>query len=114
LEALPREIEALEAEQKQLGARMSGSDSYRNPPTPCAPTKRVADIETLLTAEARTLGSAGSQGLLAGERRQHGAALIRVAALFSWINSSQACASDGSLRRRACSAGYPYLRNFCS
>jgi ATP-binding cassette subfamily F protein uup len=52
LEALPREIEALEAEQKQLAAKMSGPDYYRQPPDVLrADQQRSAEIETLLLAK---------------------------------------------------------------
>ena len=49
LEALPREIEALEAEQKQLSEKMAGPDYYRQPPDALrADRSRSAEIETLL------------------------------------------------------------------
>jgi ATP-binding cassette subfamily F protein uup len=49
LEALPGEIEALEAEQKELYARMHAADYYRQPPEALrADQQRVADIEALL------------------------------------------------------------------
>jgi ABC transport system ATP-binding/permease protein len=49
LEALPREIEALEAEQKQLTEKMAGPDYYRQPPDVLrADQQRSAEIEALL------------------------------------------------------------------
>jgi ABC transport system ATP-binding/permease protein len=49
LEALPAEIEALEAEQKSLFARMHDPEYYRQPPeTLRADQARSAEIETLL------------------------------------------------------------------
>jgi len=49
LEALPGEIEALEAEQHALSARMSSEDYYRQPPeTLREDQRRSAEIETLL------------------------------------------------------------------
>ena len=49
LEALPREIEALEIEQKDLFARMHAPDYYRQPPDVLrADQQRSAEIETLL------------------------------------------------------------------
>src|SRR3954471_7560698 len=50
LDAVPKEIEALEAEQKSLLARMHDPDYYRQPPdTLRADQQRNADIERLLT-----------------------------------------------------------------
>ena len=49
LEALPAEIESLEAEQKALHARMHGPDYYRQPPDALrADSARSAEIERLL------------------------------------------------------------------
>jgi ATP-binding cassette subfamily F protein uup len=49
LETLPREIEALEAEQKQLSAKMSEPDYYRQPPGVLREDqRRSAEIEKLL------------------------------------------------------------------
>ena len=49
LEALPREIEALEAEQKQLSEKMAGPDYYRQPPDALREDqRRSAEIEKLL------------------------------------------------------------------
>ena len=49
LEALPREIEALEAEQKQLSEKMAAPDYYRQPPDVLrADQRRSAEIEALL------------------------------------------------------------------
>ena len=49
LESLPKEIEALEAEQKQLTAQMSAPDYYKQPPDKLrADQARTAEIETLL------------------------------------------------------------------
>jgi ATP-binding cassette subfamily F protein uup len=49
LESLPREIEALEAEQKQLSAKMVAPDYYRQPPEVLREDqRRSAEIEKLL------------------------------------------------------------------
>src|SRR5688572_1606542 len=49
LESLPREIEALEAEQKQLSAKMVAPDYYRQPPDVLREDqRRSAEIEKLL------------------------------------------------------------------
>jgi ATP-binding cassette subfamily F protein uup len=49
LEALPKEIEALEAEQKLLAAKMSAPEYYRQPPEALrADQARGAEIEALL------------------------------------------------------------------
>jgi ATP-binding cassette subfamily F protein uup len=49
LESLPNEIEALEAEQQALTAKMSAPDYFRQPPeTLRADQKRSGEIETLL------------------------------------------------------------------
>jgi len=49
LEALPKEIEALEAEQRVLQARMGEPDYYRRPPEALrAEQARNGEIETLL------------------------------------------------------------------
>jgi ATP-binding cassette subfamily F protein uup len=49
LEALPGEISALEAEQKQLSEKMAGPDYYRQPPDVLrADQRRSAEIEALL------------------------------------------------------------------
>jgi ATP-binding cassette subfamily F protein uup len=49
LESLPKEIEALEAEQRTLHAKMGGPDYYRQPPEALrAEQARNAEIETLL------------------------------------------------------------------
>ena len=49
LEALPREIEALEAEHKQLSEKMAGPDYYRQPPDALREDqRRSAEIEKLL------------------------------------------------------------------
>jgi ATP-binding cassette subfamily F protein uup len=49
LEALPKEIEALEAEQKLLAAKMSAPEYYRQPPEALrAEQARGAEIEALL------------------------------------------------------------------
>jgi ATP-binding cassette subfamily F protein uup len=49
LEALPGEISALEAEQKQLSEKMAGPDYYRQPPDALrADQRRSAEIEALL------------------------------------------------------------------
>ena len=49
LETLPREIEVLEAEQKQLAARISAPEYFRQPPASLhADQKRAAEIESLL------------------------------------------------------------------
>jgi ATP-binding cassette subfamily F protein uup len=49
LEALPREIEVLEAEQKALAAKMAGADYYRQPhDTLRGDQARTAEIERLL------------------------------------------------------------------
>jgi ATP-binding cassette subfamily F protein uup len=49
LESLPKEIEALEAEQKQLAAKMSEAVYYKQPPDQLrADQARNAEIETLL------------------------------------------------------------------
>jgi len=50
LQALPGEIAALEAEQKQLAEKMAGPDYYRQPPGVLrADQSRSAEIEALLT-----------------------------------------------------------------
>ncbi|HEY1287442.1 MAG TPA: ATP-binding cassette domain-containing protein [Burkholderiales bacterium] len=52
LESLPKEIEALEAEQKSLHAKMNEPQYYRQPPeTLRANQRRVAEIEDLLLAK---------------------------------------------------------------
>ena len=49
LESLPKEIETLEAEQKELTAQMSAPDYYKQPPDKLrADQARTAEIETLL------------------------------------------------------------------
>jgi len=49
LEALPGEIEALEAEHKALGEKMAGADYYRQPPEVLrADQRRHAEIDRLL------------------------------------------------------------------
>ena len=52
LESLPKEIEALEAEQKQLAAKISGPEYYRQPPDVLrADQARSGEIEALLLAK---------------------------------------------------------------
>jgi len=52
LESLPKEIEALEAEQKALYAKMSQPEYYRLPPEELrANQRRIAEIEDLLLAK---------------------------------------------------------------
>jgi len=52
LESLPKEIEALEAEQKALAAKMAGADYYRQPPDILREDqRRHAEIERLLLAK---------------------------------------------------------------
>ena len=52
LEALPKDIEALEAEQKQLAAKMLDPEYYRQPPDVLrADQQRSAEIESLLLAK---------------------------------------------------------------
>ena len=52
LEALPKDIEALEAEQKQLAAKMLDPEYYRQPPDALrADQQRTAEIEALLLAK---------------------------------------------------------------
>jgi ATP-binding cassette subfamily F protein uup len=49
LEALPHEIEALEAEQKQISEKMAGAEYYRQPPEVLrADRERSAEIARLL------------------------------------------------------------------
>jgi len=49
LQALPAEIEALEAEHKALGEKMAGADYYRQPPEVLrADQRRHAEIDRLL------------------------------------------------------------------
>jgi ATP-binding cassette subfamily F protein uup len=49
LEALPREIEALESEQKQLAEKMAGADYYRQPPDVLrGDQRRHVEIDRLL------------------------------------------------------------------
>jgi len=49
LEALPRDIEALEAEQKALAGKMAGADYYRQPPDALREDqRRHAEIDRLL------------------------------------------------------------------
>jgi ATP-binding cassette subfamily F protein uup len=52
LESLPKEIEALEAEQKALAAKMLAQEYYRQPPDVLrADQQRSAEIEALLLAK---------------------------------------------------------------
>ena len=49
LEALPRDIEALEAEQKALAGKMAGADYHRQPPDALREDqRRHAEIDRLL------------------------------------------------------------------
>ena len=58
LEALPGEIEALEAEQKALYRKMHAPDYYRQPPeTLRADQQRVEEIEALLTEKLERWGA---------------------------------------------------------
>src|SRR3954466_8414752 len=58
LEAMPKEIEAIEAEQHALAARMSAADYYRQPPDALrADRARAAEIERLLMEKLERWGA---------------------------------------------------------
>jgi ATP-binding cassette subfamily F protein uup len=64
LEALPGEIEALEAEQKQLAAKMSAPDYYKQPPDRLrADQARSAEIEALLLQKLERWEALEAKGL---------------------------------------------------
>ena len=58
LESIPKEIEALEAEQQALAARMSGPEYYKQPPDALrADRQRATDIEHLLMEKLERWGA---------------------------------------------------------
>src|SRR5438067_1806439 len=63
LEALPKEIEALEAEQKALADKMVGADYYRQPPEVLREDqRRHAEIERLLMEKLERWEELGERG----------------------------------------------------
>ena len=64
LESLPAEIEALEAEQKALLARMHDPDYYRQPPDAIrADQRRSAELEALIDAKLERWHSLESRSI---------------------------------------------------
>jgi ATP-binding cassette subfamily F protein uup len=58
LESIPKEIEALEAEQHALAAKMSGAEYYKQPADALrADRQRGADIERLLMEKLERWGA---------------------------------------------------------